>query len=52
MCDDSGPLEFIHAFNNNNVDKPIVVDDGKEAVLIDDLLGYDRDVYLHILGVR
>ena len=50
-CDDSGLIESIHAFENINVEKPLVVDDGKKAVLIDDFLGDDRDVYLHILGV-
>ena len=50
-CNDSGLIESIHAFDNLNAEKYLVVDNGKKAVLIDDLLGNDRDVYLHILGV-
>ena len=37
---------------NINVDKYLVVNYVKKAVLIDDFLGDDRDVYLHILGVK
>ena len=51
VCDDSGLLESIHAFGDLNVDKYLVVDDDNKAVLINDFLGDDRDVYLHILGV-
>ena len=52
VCDDYGLLESIHAFDDINVNKSLVVNDGKKAVLVDDLLGDDRDIYLHILGVR
>ena len=52
VCDDSGLLESIHAFGDINVEKPLVVDYVKKAVLTNDLLGDDIDVYLHILGVR
>ena len=51
VCDDSGMLESIHAFDDINVDKSLVVDDVNKAVLINYLLGYGRDVYLHILRV-
>ena len=51
VCHYSGLLESIHAFGDLNVDNSLVVDDGKKDVLIEDFLGDDRDVYLHILGV-
>ena len=51
VCDDSGLLESKHAFDDFNVDKYLVVDNGKKAVLINDFLGDDKDMYLHILGV-
>ena len=51
MCNDSGLLDSIHAFDDLNVYKSIFVNDDNKAVLIDDLLGDDKDVYLHILGV-
>ena len=52
VCDDSGLLESIHAFDDLNVEKPLVVNNDKRDAIIDDLLGDDRDVYLHILGVE
>ena len=51
MCDDSGLLESIHAFDDLNLDKSLVIDNIKKTVIIDDLLEDDRDVYLHILRV-
>ena len=51
VCDNSSLLESIHTFDNHNVDKYLVVDNGKKDVLIDDLLVDDRDVYLHIIEV-
>ena len=51
VCNYSCLIEFIHAFENLNVDKSLVVNDGKKAVLVDDFLGNDKDVYLHILRV-
>ena len=51
VCNDSSLLKSIHAFDNLNVKKSLVVDYGKKSVLIDDFLGDDRDVYFHILGV-
>ena len=51
VCDDSGMLESIHTFEDLNVEKSLVVYDGKKAVRIDDLFADERYVYLHILGV-
>ena len=44
VCDDSGLLESIHAFDNLNVDKSLVFNDENKAVLITDFLVIDRDV--------
>ena len=49
--DDSGLLESIHAFDDNNIDKSLVVDDGKKTALIDNVFRDNRYVYLHIIGV-
>ena len=51
LCDDSGMFKSIHAFDDLNVEKYLVVDNGKKAVLVDDFLGDYRDVYLRLLGV-
>ena len=51
VCDDSSLLESIHTFDNLNVEKSLVFENGKKSVLINYLLGDDRDMYLHILGV-
>ena len=51
VCNDSGLLESIHTFDNLNVEKSLVFENGKKSVLINYLLGDDRDMYLHILGV-
>ena len=52
VCNNSGLLESIHTFDDLNIEKSLVVNNGKKAVLIDHFLGDERDVYLHILGVR
>ena len=44
VCDDSGLIESIHAFDNLNVDKSLVFNDENKAVLIADFLVIDRDV--------
>ena len=51
VCDDSGLHESIHAFDDINVDKSLVVEYVKKAVLINDFLGNDIDVFLHIIRV-
>ena len=51
VCDDSGLLESIHAFDDLNVKKSLLFKDGKKALLINYFLGDDRDVHLHIIGV-
>ena len=39
VCDSSGLLEYIHAFDNINEEKSLVVVDSKKAVLIDNFWG-------------
>ena len=50
VCNDSVLLEFIHDFDDLNIYKSLVVDDGKKDVPINGLWGDDRDAYLHLLG--
>ena len=51
VCDDSGLLDSIHTLEDLNVETFLVVYDGKKAVLINDLFGDERYMYLHILRV-
>ena len=36
VCDDSGLLESIHAFDDLNLDKSLVIDNIKKTVIIDE----------------
>ena len=48
VVDDACMVDAIHALANIHVDKTFVVDNVLQVVCIDNFLGGDSDVYLHV----
>ena len=52
VVDDACMVDAIHALANIHIDKTFVVDNVLQVLRIDNFLGYDADVYLHLFWLR
>ena len=49
ICEVAGLRQAVHSFVDGDMDPALGVGKGVKIVLLDDFVGNERDVYLHVL---